>query len=54
MEEKVPLILDSKALKAIKILRMYEEQQVEGDSNFERVLRAQEKVYLARKTAGLP
>ena len=32
---------------------MYEEQQVEGDSNFERVLRAQEKVYLARKTAGL-
>ena len=40
MEEQVFLIQDSEALKAIKILRMYKEQQVEKDSDFIRVLRA--------------
>ena len=53
VEEQVSLIPDSDALKAIRILCTYEKQQVEGDSGFGRVLRAQERVYLARRTAGL-
>ena len=53
VEEQVSLIPDSDALKVIRILCTYEEQQVEGDSGFGRVLRAQERVYLARRTVGL-
>jgi hypothetical protein len=40
VEEQVSLITDSEALKAIGTLRIYEEQQVEGDSSFKRILRA--------------
>ena len=54
VEEQVSIIPDSEALKAIRVLRSYEEQQLEGDSDFGRVLRVQERVYLARRTAGLP
>jgi hypothetical protein len=39
VEVQVSLIIDSEALKAIGILHMYEEQQVEGDSSFGRILR---------------
>jgi hypothetical protein len=53
VEEEVSLIPDSEALKAIRVLCTYEEQQVEGDNSFGRVLRAQERVYLARRTAGM-
>ena len=53
VEEQVSLIPDSKALKAIRVQCSYKEQQVDGDSDFRRVLRVQERVYLARRTAGL-
>ena len=53
VKEQVSLIPDSDALKAIRILYTYEEQQVEGDNSFGRVLRAQERVYLARRTVSM-
>ena len=53
VKEQISLIPDSEALKAIRVLCTYEEQQVEGDNSFGRVLRAQERVYLARRTAGM-
>ena len=53
VEEQVSLIPDSEALQAIRVLCIYKEQQVEGDSSFRRVLKAQEQVYLARRTVGL-
>ena len=39
VEEQVSIIPDSEALKAIRTLRVYEEQQVERDSDFGHVLR---------------
>ena len=53
VEEQVSLIPDSKALEAIQVLCLYKEQQVEGGSDFRRILKAQVKVILTRRTVGL-
>ena len=51
--EEVPLVTHSEALTALSTLRSYEEQQPAGDLEFGRILRAQERVYLLRRSEGL-
>jgi len=53
VEEQVPIITHSAAIEAIQTLRSYEEQNGEMDPDFRRVLRVQERVYLANRSKGL-
>ena len=53
IEESVPIISHSVALQAIQTLRSYEEQNGESGPDFGRVLRAQERAYLVRRSKGM-
>ncbi|RFU24439.1 hypothetical protein B7463_g11901, partial [Scytalidium lignicola] len=53
LQEEVPIVKENEALMAIQILRRYEEQQVDGDPDFLRVLGVQGRKIEYRRVRGL-